>query len=200
MNNQNLIIYEFMILFDILNEIKEQLNFNLLNISKQEYSQLKMDNLENYLIISNNEDINSESQIAIGNYPLKLSKLIETININFLKKKFKNQSEVDLGLYKLNLNSRKMFNLNKILGLTEKEIDIIMFLKKSKEPVTINKLQSFISLTELEYEIDFFINSFFLNSLNLSFPFFKSFILFALLSYPIQLYLFDNLNSIGRPT
>ena len=141
MNNQNLIIYEFKILFDILNEIKEQLNFNLLNISKQEYSQLKMDNLENYLIISNNEDINSESQIAIGNYPLKLSKLIETININFLKKKFKNQSEVDLGLYKLNLNSRKMFNLNKILGLTEKEIDIIIFLKKSKEPVTINKLQ-----------------------------------------------------------
>ena len=67
MNNQNLIIYEFKILFDILNEIKEQLNFNLLNISKQEYSQLKMDNLENYLIISNNEDINSESQIAIMN-------------------------------------------------------------------------------------------------------------------------------------
>ena len=89
MNNQNLIIYEFKILFDILNEIKEQLNFNLLNISKQEYSQLKMDNLENYLIISNNEDINSESQIAIGKYPLKLSKLIETINVNFLKKNLK---------------------------------------------------------------------------------------------------------------
>jgi Response regulators consisting of a CheY-like receiver domain and a winged-helix DNA-binding domain len=67
---------------------------------------------------------------------------LKQINVNFLKKKFKNQSEVDLGLYKLNLNSRKMFNLDKILGLTEKEIDIIIFLKKSKEPVTINKLQT----------------------------------------------------------
>ena len=46
-----------------------------------------------------------------------------------------------MGLYKLNLNSRKIFNLDKILGLTEKEIDIILFLKKSKKPVTIDNLQ-----------------------------------------------------------
>jgi len=141
MNNQNLIIYEFKILFDILNEIKEQLSFNLLNVSNKEYSELKMDNLENYLIITSNEVIDSESQIIIGSYPLKLSKLVEIININFLKKKFKNQSEIDLGLYKLNLNSRKMFNLDKILGLTEREIEIIIFLKNSKEPVKISKLQ-----------------------------------------------------------
>ena len=141
MNNQNLIIYEFKLLFNILNEIKDQLNFDLLSVSKKEYSQLKINDLENYLIISKNEIINSENQIFIGNYPLKLSKLIETININFLKKRFKKQSEVNLGLYKLNLNSRKMFNLDKILGLTEKEIDIIIFLKQSKEPVTISKLQ-----------------------------------------------------------
>ena len=142
MNNQNLIIYEFTPLFDILNEIKDQLSFNLLNVSKKEFSKLKIDEIENYLIFTKKKEIvNLESQIFIDNYPLKLSKLIETINVNFLKKKFKNQSEVDLGLYKLNLNSRKIFNLDKILGLTEKEIDIILFLKKSKKPVTINNLQ-----------------------------------------------------------
>jgi len=142
MNNQNLIIYEFQPLFNILNEMKDQLSFNILNVSKKEYSQLKLDNLENYLIISKNEVINSESQVFIDNYPLKLSKIIETININFLKKKFKNQSEVDLGFYKLNLNSRKMFDNNYELNLTEKEADIIIFLKKSEKPVTINQLQT----------------------------------------------------------
>jgi len=142
MNNQNLIIYEFQPLFNILNEMKDQLSFNILNVSKKEYSQLKLDNLENYLIISKNEVINFESQVFIDNYPLKLSKIIETININFLKKKFKNQSEVDLGFYKLNLNSRKMFDDNYELNLTEKEADIIIFLKKSEKPVTINQLQT----------------------------------------------------------
>ena len=37
MNNQNLIIYEFKSLFNILNEIKDELSFNLLNVSKKEF-------------------------------------------------------------------------------------------------------------------------------------------------------------------
>ena len=52
MNNQNLIIYEFTPLFDILNEIKDQLSFNLLNVSKKEFSKLKIDEIENYLIFT----------------------------------------------------------------------------------------------------------------------------------------------------
>ena len=142
MNNQNLIIYDFKILFDILNEIENHLSFKLLNVSKKEYSKLQLDKLHNYLIISKKKIVNSENQIFINSHPLELIKLIEIININFLKKKFKQQSEVELGLYKLNINSRQMFNKNKILGLTEKEINIIIFLKNSKEPVTISKLQT----------------------------------------------------------
>ena len=80
MNNQNLIIYEFTPLFDILNEIKDQLSFNLLNVSKKEFSKIKIDEIENYLIFTKkNEVVNLEGQIFIDNYPLKLSKLIETI-------------------------------------------------------------------------------------------------------------------------
>ena len=44
MNNQNLIIYDFIELFSILNEIKNNLNFKLLNISKKELNDLKLDN------------------------------------------------------------------------------------------------------------------------------------------------------------
>ena len=142
MNNQNLIIYDFKILFDILNEIEDHLSFKLLNVSKKEYSKLQLDKLHNYLIISKKKIVNSQNQIFINNHPLGLIKLIEIININFIKKKFKQQSEIELGLYKLNINSRQMFKKNKILELTEKEIDIIIFLKNSKEPATVSKLQT----------------------------------------------------------
>ena len=52
MNKQNLIIYDFNELFSILNEIKSYLKFNLLNVSKKEFSELKLDNLNSFLIIS----------------------------------------------------------------------------------------------------------------------------------------------------
>ena len=52
MNKQNLIIYDFIELFYILNEIKNNLNFSLLNVSKKEFSELKLDNLSSFLIIT----------------------------------------------------------------------------------------------------------------------------------------------------
>jgi len=142
MNNQNLIIYDFQILFDILREIENHLNFKLLNVSKNEYSQLQLNKINNYLIISKKKNIDSENQILIDNFPVQLLKLIETINIKFLKKNFIKQSEINLGKYKLNLNSRKMYDENNTLDLTEKETYIILFLKNSIKPATIRQLQS----------------------------------------------------------
>jgi len=141
MNKQNLIIYDFKELFLILSEIKNNLNFNLLNVSKKEFSELELENLSSFLIITKNKIPNLKNQIVLSNYPLKLSKIVETININFLKNKFIQQSEIDLGFYKLNLNSRKIYDDKNELRLTEKEADIIIFLKKSKTPVSINELQ-----------------------------------------------------------
>ena len=142
MNKQTLIIYDFIELFSILNEIKNSLNYNLLNVSKNELKRLKLDKLNNFLIISQKKIPNLNNQIILTNYPLKISKIIENININFLKNKFIQQAEIDIGLYKLNLNSRKMFDDKNELNLTEKEADIIIFLKKSKKPVSIDQLQT----------------------------------------------------------
>ena len=144
MNKQNLVIYDFNELFSILNEIKDNLNFNLLNVSKKEFSDLKFEELQSFLIITKNKVPNLKNQIILDNYPLKISKIIETININFLKIKFNQQSDIDLGNYKLNLNSRKMFDEEKELSLTEKEADIIIFLKNSKKPVSIDELQTHV--------------------------------------------------------
>ena len=142
MNKQNLIIYDFIELFSILNEIKKNLNFNLLNASKKEFVDLKLNHLNSFLIITKNKVPNLENQIVFNNYPLKISKIIETININFLKNKFVQQSEIDLGFYKLNLNSRKMFDDKNELNLTEKEADIIIYLKKSEKSISIDELQT----------------------------------------------------------
>jgi len=142
MNKQNLIILDFTELHSILYEIKDTLNFNLLNVSKNEFSKLNLDDLNSFLIITKIKIPNLENQIIFNSYPLRISKIIETININFLKNKFIQQSEIDLGFYKLNLNSRKIYDDKNELSLTEKEADIIIFLKKSKKPVSINELQT----------------------------------------------------------
>ena len=143
MNKQNLIIYDFDELFSILNEIKKDLNFNLTKVSKREFSDLDL-LLNSYLVVSKKENLNVQNQVFFKNLPLKISKIIETINIKFLKIKFNQQSDIDLGNYKLNLNSRKMFDEDKELSLTEKEADIIIFLKNSKKPVSINDLQTHV--------------------------------------------------------
>ncbi len=142
MNKQNLIIYDFIELFSILNEIKTDLSFNLINVSKKKFSDLNLHELNSYLIITKKEIAKAQNQIVLRNFPLKITKIIETINVNFLKVKFNQQSDIDLGNYKLNLNSRKIFDSDKDLDLTEKEADIIIFLKNSNKPVSIDQLQT----------------------------------------------------------
>ena len=142
MNKQNLIIYDFNELFSILDEIKHILNFNLINTSKKEFSILQLDNLDSYLIVTKNKIPNFQNQIVLDNLPIRISKIVENINVHFLKNKFIEQSDIDLGIYKLNLNSRKIFNDKTELSLTEKEVDIINFLKKSEKSVSIYELQT----------------------------------------------------------
>ncbi len=142
MNNQNLIIYDFPILYEILTEIEENLNFKLINLKKNKFSKDQLDKLENFLVISNKNISNFDDVIIFDNYPIELLKLIENINIRFLKKKYNQQSDIDIDIYKLNLNSRKIFYRDKFIELTEKEIHIITFLKKQKKPVKVSLLQS----------------------------------------------------------
>ena len=86
MNFQNLIICDSKVIFDILNEIKEELNCNLLFKTKKEV--LKISNLENYLILTVQKIDSLENQILIDNFPIQINKLLEIININLLKKNF----------------------------------------------------------------------------------------------------------------
>ena len=142
MNNQTLVIYDFDTLYQILKEIDNYLNFKLINVDKNKLDKQNVFNMDNFLIASKKKINDIDNNIVIDQIPIELAKLVENININFLKKKYNKQSDIYLGPYKLNLNSRKIFNEDKFLDLTEREANIVFFLKNSKKPVKISKLQT----------------------------------------------------------
>ena len=75
------------------------------------------------------------------NAPIDIQKLIEKINIEFLKIHFNSQSKVKINNYIIDLNSREMLINNTKLKLTEKEINTITYLSKLNKPVSIDELQ-----------------------------------------------------------
>ena len=140
MSNQNLIIYDFENLFNILDEIKDNLNYKIIN-AKKNINILDYNNSLDYLVITKKHMPNLPNQLILDNFPLKIEKILELINVNFLTKRFSRQSDIQVGDFKINMNSRILSDKNKKLSLTEKEAEIIAFLKNSELPVNINTLQ-----------------------------------------------------------
>ena len=139
---KKLIIFRYKELFNILEEIKENFEFKLEFYEKErELEKLENDNLSDYLVIAKKKLSNLKKQIIIDKSPININDFIQTLNINFLKSKFIEQSKIDLGRYNLDLNSRILNQNEKELELTEKESSILIFLKQSKDPVKIDQLQ-----------------------------------------------------------
>ncbi len=141
MSIQNLIIYKFTSLYHILEEIGLDLNFNIIFVDSENSLNEQVSNYNNYLVISNKKNLNISNQLVLDKVPINIFKLVEKINIEFLKIQFSSQSEVKVNNYIINLNSREMLINNKKLKLTEKEINTITYLSKSNKPVSINELQ-----------------------------------------------------------
>ena len=138
---QNLIIYKFNSLYQILEELDLNLNFKIIFADNENSLNDIVKNLNNYLIISNKKDSNFINHLVLDNTPINIFKLIERINIEFLRLQFNSQSEVKINDYTIDLNSRKMTIKNITLKLTEKEINTIIYLSKSKKPVSIEELK-----------------------------------------------------------
>ena len=141
MSNQNLIIYKFTELYQILVELGLDLNCNIIFIDSEYFLNEKVKNLSSYLIISNKKYLDIDNQFVLDNTPISIFKLIEKINVEFLKIQFNNQSEVKVNKYIIDLNSREMLLNNTKLKLTEKEINTITYISKSDKPVSIGELQ-----------------------------------------------------------
>ena len=141
MITQNLIIYKFTSLYHILEELGLDLNFNISFVDNENSLNDKIKNLNNYLIISKKKILDIDNQFILENTPINIFKLMEKINIELLKLQFSSQSEVKIKKYIIDLNSREMLIKNIKLKLTEKEINTIIYLSKSKKPTSVEELQ-----------------------------------------------------------
>ena len=141
MSKQNLIIYKFASLYHIFQELALDLNFKISFVENENSLNDRVKDLNNYLIISDKKFSNISNQFILENTPISIFKLVENINIEFLKLKFNNQSRFKINNYSIDLNSREMLTNSIKLKLTEKEINTITYLSKSKKPVSIEELQ-----------------------------------------------------------
>ena len=141
MSNQNLIIYKYNSLYHILEELDLDLNFKIFLIESENLLKDKIKNLSNYLIISDKVNLNIDNQFILDKVPSNISKLVEKINIEFLKLQFNNQSQIKIKDYIIDINSRQILFNNIKLKLTEKEINTIIYLSNLNKPVSIDELQ-----------------------------------------------------------
>ena len=141
MHKQILIIFKFKSLFKIINELENELNFDVIEVSEEIDLKDKLLKFNNSLIVTQKKGIDKSNQLILNQLPIKISKLLEKINIEFLKLQFNEKSKIDIGKYKIDLNSRYLISNDQKLKLTEKEADIIIYLYKSNLPVKINQLQ-----------------------------------------------------------
>ena len=137
---QSVFIINFNSLYEILEEIKENLSFKIIKFENVEDFEKKFDlDTLDYLVISKtdhklllNNNIIDKNFLDFNDLPLSFKKLLELINIKLIKLKFNQQSKITIKGYKLNLNSKFFSKGSLKLKLTEKEIEIILYLNNKK--------------------------------------------------------------------
>ena len=168
MFKQNINIVGIPILYNIFEEIRDNLSFKVSSFDNIEsfskFSSKNNLNNENYIIITTIKNKNFFIDIKKFNvknifflcpknhkldiiyntveYPLEIHNLIEKINIQLIKLNYNFQSKIKVKSYILDLNSRIISNKDKSLKLTEREMDIILFISESEKPQKINDLQN----------------------------------------------------------
>ena len=146
---QNVFIINFNSLYEILDEIKENLSFQIIKIENEKDFEKKFDlDRLDYLVISKTDhkllpsiNITNKNFLGFIDLPLSFKKLLELINIKLIKLKFNQQSKITIKGYELNLNSKFFSKGNLKLKLTEKEIEIILYLNDKKIQHNVADLQ-----------------------------------------------------------
>ena len=141
MNAKKLIIYKFKSLYYILEELSLDFNFKIVFADNENFLKKEGRKFNDFLIISEKKYLNIDNQFVLNNTPINISKLIENINIEFLKIQFNSQSDLKINNYTINLNSRELLMKSIKLKLTEKEVNTIIYLSRSDKPVSVEELQ-----------------------------------------------------------
>jgi len=146
---QNIFIINYNSLYEILDEIKENLSFKITKFENEDdFRKNKNLDEKNILIISNsknklivNQNISEKNLLIFDILPLAINKIIELINLKLIKLKFNNQSKINIKNYELNLNSKFFSKEGLSIKLTEKEIEIILYLYQNKTKHNVMDLQ-----------------------------------------------------------
>ena len=143
MSKQNVLIFKIPELFKILNELKNYLDFTIHSLLEEEDLFSLKKKITNYLILTEpkNQIEGEKSQLILNKFPDSIYSIIEKINVVLLKQKYSEQSDILIGKYSIDLNSRLIKRNKENLKLTEREIEIILFLQNSKTPQNIENLQ-----------------------------------------------------------
>ncbi len=163
MIKNSIIIFKCDQLFKILNEINNNFSFKIKNFITDDLNKedlvnsiiltklenkdflLKKKNISKNKIIfllKKNENYSNIDKNQIIFYPINIYDLLEKINIELIKKKYNDQSSIKILNYLLDLNSKVISKSGNKLKLTEREVDIILFLNESKKPRKVNVLQN----------------------------------------------------------
>ena len=71
MINSNLVIYKQRILFKILAELEQDLNFKIIEINNEKSLEQEIQKLNDYIIITNKKFFNLSHQLVFNQYPVK---------------------------------------------------------------------------------------------------------------------------------
>ena len=161
MNKQKVYTVNSLNLYNILEEIKDYLNFNIefIDLSKFSRNDFQNNDFQSSLFLVFEKDkfkadkvLDLKNIIYLQDSPISLSKLVEKINIFSLKFNFKSQSKIKVNDYVVDTNERKIIKNNNELKLTEREIEIILFLDKKETPQNVDSLQTQIWKQKKELE------------------------------------------------
>ena len=169
MEKENISVVGIPILYNILEENKDILSFNIKNYSGTDdflksFNEDKSKNVsclivtdisnKNFFLQTIKKNFNNifflyqkkvnidDEEYNLIKYPIDFKIFIEKVNIQLIKNKYSSQSKILINNYTLDLNSKIISKDKKNLKLTEREMEIIIFLNENKNPQKINDLQS----------------------------------------------------------
>ena len=153
MFSQSVSIVKFSPLYNILKEIEDLFKFQINNYKTYDdfLNEVNTNHSlfsKSIILVNKQKDklffqnkVNNNAILVFDEFPIKIEKLIDSINIQLIKQKYNFQSKINIKNYVLNFNSRIISNKEIELKLTEREIDIILHLNENELPQSVDMLQ-----------------------------------------------------------
>lgn len=140
MIQKKIFIHNNLALYNILHELEEFMKCKIF-FSEDKNLKLNFQDINDYLLITNKRVKDINNQFLFNDFPISYLKLLEKINICFLKQNFKNQSKIEIGKFLIDINSRKLILGKDYMSLTEKETNLILYLFNNKKICSVEMLE-----------------------------------------------------------